>query len=135
MLARIVVSSRAAKNILPEETFRGTYCLNVSWTKPSAILSPSYSCGQPRSPARGFFFSAGSDRLVYFAFDIHLECSTSADVPSSSSSLGQSSALRHRNSPLPVLHRETGGIWRRWRIPKWRAAVDEDGHYSFAVPL
>jgi hypothetical protein len=20
-------------------------------------------------------------------------------------------------------------------VPKWRAAVDEDGHYSFAVPL
>jgi hypothetical protein len=33
------------------------------------------------------------------------------------------------------VHREIGGIWRRSRIPKWRAPVDEDGHYSFAVAL
>ncbi len=24
---------------------------------------------------------------------------------------------------------------RRWRIPKWRATADEDGHYSFAMAL
>jgi hypothetical protein len=26
------------------------------------------------------------------------------------------------------LHREVGGIRRRWRIPVWRATVDETGH-------
>ena len=36
---------------------------------------------------------------------------------------------------LDGLHRVIGCVWRRWRIPKWRATVDEDGHYSFAVPL
>jgi hypothetical protein len=33
------------------------------------------------------------------------------------------------------LHRETGGFRRRWRIPKWRATVDEDGQYCLAVAL
>jgi hypothetical protein len=33
------------------------------------------------------------------------------------------------------MHREIGGFWRQWRIPKWRATVDENGHYSFAVAL
>jgi hypothetical protein len=33
------------------------------------------------------------------------------------------------------LHRKNAGCRRRWRIPKWRAAIDESGHYSFAVPL
>jgi len=28
-----------------------------------------------------------------------------------------------------------GGIWRQRRIPNWRAAADEDGHYCFAVAL
>jgi hypothetical protein len=36
---------------------------------------------------------------------------------------------------IAALKREIGGIRRRSRIPKWRATVDEDGHYSFAVPL
>jgi hypothetical protein len=31
--------------------------------------------------------------------------------------------------------RRIGGVWRRSRIPKWRATVDEDGQYSFAVAL
>jgi hypothetical protein len=31
--------------------------------------------------------------------------------------------------------RKIDGIWRRLRIPKWRATVDESGHYSFAVAL
>jgi len=30
---------------------------------------------------------------------------------------------------------EIGANCRQWRIPKWRATTDEDGHYSFAVPL
>jgi hypothetical protein len=33
------------------------------------------------------------------------------------------------------LKRRIGGVWRRLRVPKWRATADEDGHYSFAVPL
>jgi len=36
---------------------------------------------------------------------------------------------------LDGLHLEIGGLRRRWRIPKWRATADEDGHYSFAVAL
>jgi hypothetical protein len=32
----------------------------------------------------------------------------------------------------PVQGRKIGDVWRQWRIPKWRAAVDEDGHYCFA---
>jgi hypothetical protein len=31
--------------------------------------------------------------------------------------------------------RKNGGFWRSKFVPKWRAAVDEDGHYSFAVAL
>ena len=31
--------------------------------------------------------------------------------------------------------RKIGGIRRRYRIPEWRATVDEDGHYSFAIAL
>ena len=37
--------------------------------------------------------------------------------------------------PWRPIKRENGDIRRRWRIPKWRATVDEDGHYSFAVAL
>ena len=36
---------------------------------------------------------------------------------------------------MPRGFRGIGGIWLRQRIPKWRATVDENGHYSFAVPL
>ena len=36
---------------------------------------------------------------------------------------------------LTACGREIGGDWRRWRIPKWRATVDEDGQYCFAVAL
>jgi hypothetical protein len=36
---------------------------------------------------------------------------------------------------LDGLHLEIGGLRRRWRIPKWRATADEDGHYCFAVAL
>jgi hypothetical protein len=28
-----------------------------------------------------------------------------------------------------------GVVLRRYRIPEWRATVDEDGHYCFAVAL
>jgi hypothetical protein len=40
-------------------------------------------------------------------------------------------------APIPVTgkERKIDGIRRQWRIPKWRAAVDEDGQYSFAVAL
>jgi hypothetical protein len=34
-----------------------------------------------------------------------------------------------------ALRRRNGGAWRQQRIPKWRATVDEDGHYCFAVAL
>jgi site-specific DNA recombinase len=30
---------------------------------------------------------------------------------------------------------KTAGFGAPSSIPKWRATVDEDGHYSFAVPL
>jgi hypothetical protein len=33
------------------------------------------------------------------------------------------------------LHRENGEFRRQQSIAKWRATVDEDGHYSFAVAL
>src|ERR1700674_834251 len=31
--------------------------------------------------------------------------------------------------------RKIGGIRRQLRIPKWRATVDEDGHYACAIAL
>ena len=40
-----------------------------------------------------------------------------------------------RRSISDGLHRENGVFRRRWRIPKWRATVDKDGHYAFAVAL
>jgi hypothetical protein len=36
---------------------------------------------------------------------------------------------------LDGLHRERGAFRPQWRIPKWRATVDEDGQYLFAIPL
>ena len=35
----------------------------------------------------------------------------------------------------PEVVRKSGGVWRRQREPKWRATVDEDEHYVFAVAL
>jgi hypothetical protein len=42
---------------------------------------------------------------------------------------------RGQRMQLGGLHRENGEFRRQWRIPKWRGTVDENGHYSFAVPL
>jgi hypothetical protein len=36
---------------------------------------------------------------------------------------------------LPTRPVEIGEIWGDGLLPKWRATVDEDGQYSFAVAL
>jgi hypothetical protein len=48
---------------------------------------------------------------------------------------GTSYVRRKPRYPPAPIKRENGGLRRRWRIPRWRATVDEDGHYSFAVAL
>jgi hypothetical protein len=48
---------------------------------------------------------------------------------------GTSFERRKAHYPLRPIKRENGGLRRQQRIPKWRATVDEVGHYSFAVTL
>ncbi len=47
--------------------------------------------------------------------------------------MGSKSALLR--TLVPASSAKTAGFCVHSFVPKWRATVDEDGHYSFAVPL
>jgi len=53
----------------------------------------------------------------------------------SSCALASLDLRRHVQKIGSGLKRRIGDVWRRRRIPKWRATVDEDGQYCFAVAL
>jgi hypothetical protein len=44
-------------------------------------------------------------------------------------------AMRGLQTQHNALHREIGGMRHQLRIPNWRATVDENGRYAFAIAL
>jgi hypothetical protein len=47
----------------------------------------------------------------------------------------QSLTVEQQNLRTTLRKRKKGGFGVPRFVPKWRATVDEDGHYSFAVAL